>query len=97
MNLNLIKKKENKIKKEPQRVLHQSNDSNNENDSIADSLIRPNPNDPQQEEKNKKNIPKILLSIFFGQLLSLLYVGCGFFAEEIQSKKKERNCNSFIN
>ena len=82
-------KKENKIKKEPQKVLQQSNDSNNENDSIADSLIRPNPNDPQQEEKNKKNIPKILLAIFFGQFLSLLYVGNGFFAEEIQSKKKK--------
>ena len=85
----LNKKKENKIKKQPQRVLRQSNDSNNENDSIADSLIRPNPNNAQKEENKKRNIPKILLSIFFGQLLALLCVGNGFFAEEIQGKKKK--------
>ena len=85
----LNSKKENKIKKQPQIVLQQSNDSNNENESIAESLIRPNPNDPQNEESDKKNIMNILLSIFFGQLLALFYVGNGFFAEEIQSKKKK--------
>ena len=91
-------KKENKIKNQPQRVLQQSNDSNNENDSIADSLIRPNPNNAQKEENKKKNIPKILLSIFFGQLLAILCVGNGFFAEEIQGKKsKEIVTPSLIN
>ena len=62
----LNSKKENKIKKQPQRVLQQSNDSNNENESIAESLIRPNPDNPQNEENGKKNIRKILISIFLG-------------------------------
>ena len=87
--LKLNAKKDNINKKQPKRVLKQSNESNNENDSIAESLIRPNPDNSQNEEKDNKNIKKILLSIFFGQLLALLSVGNGFFAEEIQNNKNE--------
>ena len=82
-----MKKKENINKKQPKIVLQQSNESNNENDSIVESLIKPNPNNSQEEKNDNKNTWKILLSIFFGQLLALLSVGNGFFAEEIQSKE----------
>ena len=85
--IKLNEKKENTIKKQPKIVLQQSNESNNENDSIVESLIKPNPNNSQEEKNDNKNTWKILLSIFFGQLLALLSVGNGFFAEEIQSKE----------
>ena len=81
-----IENEENKINKKNKIDLQESNKSD-ESDMIAESLLRGNNSQNQEiNPKEKYKACKILLAIFFGQLLALLSVGNGFFVEEIQNK-----------
>ncbi len=94
----IIIKNENK-KKEKESLINttgnnQITEENGENDnSMAQSLLNNNESniiDNNNKNKNKscQNIKKIIFAILFGQILSLLCVGNGYFAEEIQKQKK---------
>jgi len=89
----LIDEEKEKIENEGKKInnkkkidLQESNKSD-ESDMIAESLLRGNNSQNQEiNPKEKYKACKILLAIFFGQLLALLSVGNGFFVEEIQNK-----------
>ena len=83
-----------KNEKEPLINIKENNQISEENEENNNSLARPlfinNENTMTDNNNNKScsKIKKILFAIFFGQILSLLSVGNGYFVEEIQKEKK---------
>ena len=83
-----------KNEKESLINIKENNQISEENEENNNSLARPlfinNENIITDNNKNKScsKIKKILFAILFGQILSLLSVGNGYFVEEIQKEKK---------
>ena len=86
----LIDEEKEKIENEGKKINNKKKidlQESNKSDMIAESLLRGNNSQNQEiNQKEKHKACKILLAIFFGQLLALLSVGNGFFVEEIQNK-----------
>ena len=94
----IIKNQNKKMENQKESLINtiennQISEENEENtNSMVHSLLNNNRNITIYNNNNKskscQNIKKILLAIFFGQILSLLCLGNGYFVEEIQKQKK---------
>ena len=86
-NIKVNKKEKNE---KHNKDISKSKQSNLENNSAKQALLQEYKSDnniEDNEEKKinfRKNICKILIAIFFGQLICLLCVGNGYFVQEIQ-------------
>ena len=83
------KKEKKKKKKKKEIQIEKIQENPNEEEGLKNLLEGPKNNEDEDININPRpNIKKLILAILFGQLLSLLSVGNGYFVEEIQKQKE---------
>ena len=83
------KKEKKKKKKKKEIQIEKIQENPNEEEGLKNLLEGPENNEDEDININpRSNIKKLILAILFGQLLSLLSVGNGYFVEEIQKQKE---------